>query len=238
MRAKIGRIFVDLEVLRYAALRILSNLEKGERPGPDSSITKLSYSEIEKRYQELVQEILGPWGQAMAGGPDGFSELDTSSGEPGTWATTSSGRGRGRSTRAPRRSRRTSSASGCSGCRGKPAPTGSGPRRARGLRPQRRPAAPARHRPRVPRRARDAGRRPRAVGRSARRARRLWKQLARLGWLGLALPEAHGGSGLGHDRDCRGAGGDGPRRLPGPYFETVVAARAIEAGGSPAQQAR
>ena len=24
----------------------------------------------------------------------------------------------------------------------------------------------------------------------------LWKELARLGWLGLALPEAHGGSGL------------------------------------------
>jgi alkylation response protein AidB-like acyl-CoA dehydrogenase len=87
VRAKLGRIFVDLEVQRYAALRILSALEKGESPGPAASITKLSYSEFEKRYHELAQEILGPWGQAMAGGPDGFSEIDTSSGEPGTWAT-------------------------------------------------------------------------------------------------------------------------------------------------------
>jgi alkylation response protein AidB-like acyl-CoA dehydrogenase len=87
VRAKVGRIFVDLEVQRYAALRILSALEKGESPGPAASITKLSYSEFEKRYHELAQEILGPWGQAMAGGPDGFSEIDTSSGEPGTWAT-------------------------------------------------------------------------------------------------------------------------------------------------------
>ena len=87
VRAKLGRIFVDLEVQRYAALRILSALEKGESPGPAASITKLSYSEFEKRYHELAQEILGPWGQAMVGGPDGFSEIDTSSGEPGTWAT-------------------------------------------------------------------------------------------------------------------------------------------------------
>jgi alkylation response protein AidB-like acyl-CoA dehydrogenase len=87
VRAKLGRIYVDLEVQRYAALRILSTLEKGESPGPAASITKLSYSEFEKRYHELVQEILGPWGQALSGAADGFAEIDTSSGEPGTWAT-------------------------------------------------------------------------------------------------------------------------------------------------------
>ena len=64
---KLGRIYADLEVQRYAALRILSALEKGESPGAAASITKLSYSEFEKRYHELVQEILGPWGQAMSG---------------------------------------------------------------------------------------------------------------------------------------------------------------------------
>jgi alkylation response protein AidB-like acyl-CoA dehydrogenase len=87
VRAKLGRIYVDLEVQRYAALRILSALEKAESPGPAASITKLSYSEFEKRYHELVQEILGPWGQAMSGAADDFAEVDTSSGEPGTWAT-------------------------------------------------------------------------------------------------------------------------------------------------------
>jgi alkylation response protein AidB-like acyl-CoA dehydrogenase len=87
VRAKLGRIYADLEVQRYAALRILSALEKGESPGPAASITKLSYSEFEKRYHELAQEILGPWGQAMSAMPDDFVEVDTSSGEPGTWAT-------------------------------------------------------------------------------------------------------------------------------------------------------
>jgi alkylation response protein AidB-like acyl-CoA dehydrogenase len=87
VRGKLGRIYADLEVQRYAALRILSALEKGESPGPAASITKLSYSEFEKRYHDLVQEILGPWAQAMSSDVDGFTDVDTSSGEPGTWAT-------------------------------------------------------------------------------------------------------------------------------------------------------
>ena len=87
VRAKLGRIYADLEVQRYSALRILSALQKGESPGAVSSITKLSYSEFEKRYHELVQEILGPWGQAMSGAAADFAEVDSSSGQPGTWAT-------------------------------------------------------------------------------------------------------------------------------------------------------
>ena len=86
VRSRIGRIYAELEVQRYAALRVLSALEKGESPGAASSITKLSYSEFEKRYHELVQEILGPWGQLTSGAPWGFLEVATSSGEPGTWA--------------------------------------------------------------------------------------------------------------------------------------------------------
>lgn len=87
VRGKLGRIWSELEVQRYAALRVLSALDKGESPGPASSITKLSYSEFEKRFHELAQEILGPHGQVMAQAGDDFSDVDTSSGEPGTWAT-------------------------------------------------------------------------------------------------------------------------------------------------------
>ena len=87
VRTKLGRIYADLEVQRYSALRILSALQKGDSPGAAASITKLSYSEFEKRYHEQVQEILGPWGQAMSGVAADFAEVDSSSGQPGTWAT-------------------------------------------------------------------------------------------------------------------------------------------------------
>ncbi len=86
VRSRLGRICAELEVQRYAALRVLSALEKGESPGAASSITKLSYSEFEKRYHELALEILGPWGQLTAGVPHEALEVDTSSGEAGTWA--------------------------------------------------------------------------------------------------------------------------------------------------------
>ena len=86
VRAKMGRMFAELEVQRYAALRVLSALQNGESPGAASSITKLSYTEFEKRYYETALEILGPWGQLMSSREE-FEEVDTSSGEPGTWAT-------------------------------------------------------------------------------------------------------------------------------------------------------
>jgi alkylation response protein AidB-like acyl-CoA dehydrogenase len=86
VRARMGRIFAELEVQRYAGLRVLSALNKGEPPGPASSITKLSYTEFEKRFYDTALEILGPWGQLMTAREE-FEEIDTSSGEPGTWAT-------------------------------------------------------------------------------------------------------------------------------------------------------
>ncbi|HSE91833.1 MAG TPA: acyl-CoA dehydrogenase family protein [Methylomirabilota bacterium] len=87
VRAKLGRVFADLEVQRYAALRVLSALQKGEPISAASSITKLSYTEFEKRYFEIALEILGPWGQLMAAPDDIVEEVSTSSGEPGTFAT-------------------------------------------------------------------------------------------------------------------------------------------------------
>jgi alkylation response protein AidB-like acyl-CoA dehydrogenase len=87
VRAKLGKIYTELEVQRYAALRVLSAITKGEAPGTASSITKLSYSEFEKRYFETVQEILGPYGQVTAGLPVGeILEVDSSSGVRATWA--------------------------------------------------------------------------------------------------------------------------------------------------------
>lgn len=86
VRAKLGKFYAELEVQRYARLRVLSALQKGESPGAASSITKLSYTEFEKRAYELALEILGPWGQ-LTDAREEFEQVDTSMGGPGTWAT-------------------------------------------------------------------------------------------------------------------------------------------------------
>src|SRR5262249_26233541 len=87
VRQKNGRMLAEVEGLRYAGLRLLSKLEKGQRPGPESSVDKLYYSEMDKRHQEWIQEILGPFGQMFAGQPDELS-LDTAATRDGedNWA--------------------------------------------------------------------------------------------------------------------------------------------------------
>ena len=87
VRQKLGRIWAELEVERYSALRVLTQLERGEHPGAGGSVTKLSYSEFEKRFMELAQELLGPYGQLTDGAPPEYRlQIDTAVGEHGTWA--------------------------------------------------------------------------------------------------------------------------------------------------------
>jgi len=83
VKQKFGQMLVEVEVLFYQALRLLSKANKGQRPGAESSIDKLYYSEMDKRHQELIQSILGPYGQLeeampaeLALNPDGVLGQD------------------------------------------------------------------------------------------------------------------------------------------------------------------
>src|SRR5437764_1504763 len=66
----------------------------------------------------------------------------------------------------------------------------------------------------------------------------LWKEMGELGWLGLSLPEAHGGSGLGMVETAILLEEMGRAAVPGPYLPTVLAARAIEESGTGGQRKR
>src|SRR2546427_8718269 len=64
----------------------------------------------------------------------------------------------------------------------------------------------------------------------------MWKEMAQLGWLGLALPETYGGSGLGMVETAILLEELGRAAYPGPYWPTVLAAGAIEAAGAAAPE--
>ena len=67
----------------------------------------------------------------------------------------------------------------------------------------------------------------------------LWKAVAEQGWLGAAIPEAHGGLGLGRLELCVIAEELGRALAPIPFASTVYfLAEAIMLGGSEAQKAR
>jgi acyl-CoA dehydrogenase len=68
--------------------------------------------------------------------------------------------------------------------------------------------------------------------------RQLWKELATTGLLGIALPETHGGAGLGLVETCLVLEAQGRRVAPVPYWPTVVAAQTLAEFGTDDQQAR
>ena len=66
----------------------------------------------------------------------------------------------------------------------------------------------------------------------------LWRQMAALGWVGAAIPEHHGGAGLGHLAVCVLAEELGRAYAPVPFASVVyLAAEALLLCGDAAQQA-
>jgi alkylation response protein AidB-like acyl-CoA dehydrogenase len=66
----------------------------------------------------------------------------------------------------------------------------------------------------------------------------MWKEMAQLGWLGLTLPEAHGGNDLGMVEAALLLEELGRASYPGPFLPTLVAASAIAQAGTDAQKTR
>jgi alkylation response protein AidB-like acyl-CoA dehydrogenase len=68
VRQKIARSHVELEVLRQTSARALARVAGGGRPGPESAILKIFWSELDQRLSRRAMEILGPYGQLTEGG--------------------------------------------------------------------------------------------------------------------------------------------------------------------------
>src|SRR5687767_5267621 len=66
----------------------------------------------------------------------------------------------------------------------------------------------------------------------------MWKEMAQLGWLGLSLPEIHGGSALGMVETAILLEELGRASYPGPYLPTALVASAINMAGTDAQKHR
>src|SRR5258708_33055118 len=79
----------------------------------------------------------------------------------------------------------------------------------------------------------------RVTGGKARYDRELWKGLADMGFLGVAIPEQFGGVGAGHLELCVIAEEMGRALAPVPFSSTVyLAAEAIQLAGSDAQKSK
>ena len=66
----------------------------------------------------------------------------------------------------------------------------------------------------------------------------VWQQMVELGWLGLAIPEEFGGSGLGIGATVPLAENMGRYLLSTPFFATTLAAQLLARAGTSEQQAQ
>ena len=69
VRQKLAQAHMEVEIYRLNSLRGITKALRGEPPGPEGSINKLYWSEMNQRFQDLGQELQGPYGQLMGDDP-------------------------------------------------------------------------------------------------------------------------------------------------------------------------
>jgi len=69
LRQKLAQCYAEVEIMRLNQLRAFSRIAATGVPGPEGSLQKLFWSELNQRLQQIAQEILGPDGQLLAGDP-------------------------------------------------------------------------------------------------------------------------------------------------------------------------
>src|SRR5215831_15379962 len=65
LRQKLAQCYAEVEIMRLNQLRAFSRITATGAPGPEGSIQKLFWSELNQRLQQLAQELLGPYGQLL-----------------------------------------------------------------------------------------------------------------------------------------------------------------------------
>jgi alkylation response protein AidB-like acyl-CoA dehydrogenase len=60
VRQQLAWAHTHVEIMRYQGLRLLAQLAEGREPGPEASISKLFWSEYERRVGEIAMELMGP----------------------------------------------------------------------------------------------------------------------------------------------------------------------------------
>lgn len=63
IRQKLAQSYLELEVFRLTTMRALSKMANSSVPGPEGSILKIYWSEMNQRMQQTAMETLGPYAQ-------------------------------------------------------------------------------------------------------------------------------------------------------------------------------
>jgi alkylation response protein AidB-like acyl-CoA dehydrogenase len=65
VRQQLAQFFIDLQGLKYTLYRSFSQILRGGTPGPEGSVSKIAWSELNQRMHEFVVNVEGPASQLM-----------------------------------------------------------------------------------------------------------------------------------------------------------------------------
>jgi alkylation response protein AidB-like acyl-CoA dehydrogenase len=66
IRQKLAQSYAEVQIMRANQMRAFSRISNSGVPGPEGSIQKIWWSELNQRLQQVAQELLGPYGQLEA----------------------------------------------------------------------------------------------------------------------------------------------------------------------------
>src|SRR4029077_11126028 len=78
IRQKLAQCSAEIEIMRFNQMRAFSRITATGVPGPEGSIQKIFWSELNQRLQQIAQELLGSYGQLLSG--------DTHAVDKGIWS--------------------------------------------------------------------------------------------------------------------------------------------------------
>lgn len=70
LRDRVVRAVIDAEAYQLFTLQTVTQLLEGEKIGPEASLNKLFWSELDVRLHEAALELLGPHAELVEGAPD------------------------------------------------------------------------------------------------------------------------------------------------------------------------
>lgn len=67
MRQKLAQSYIEIEIMRLNQMRAITCISQSGVPGPEGSVQKIFWSELNQRFQQTAAELLGPYAQLTQG---------------------------------------------------------------------------------------------------------------------------------------------------------------------------
>ncbi|HET6793559.1 MAG TPA: acyl-CoA dehydrogenase [Acidimicrobiales bacterium] len=87
IRQRLARAYTKVSIMRFLGYRAMTSFLAGASPGPESSISKLFWSEYHKEVTELALDVLGPAALVPTGQPPATAFQTDSEGAPNSSAS-------------------------------------------------------------------------------------------------------------------------------------------------------